>query len=78
MISASVLWDTELFTRSRDYLQVAHFSRQLISFLEQLIGRKHSYRNGPRLIDIDIIMYGSSTVTTVDLQVPVSASSNSQ
>ena len=36
---------------------------------EQLIGRKQSYRNGPRLIDIDIIMYGNDTVLTSDLQV---------
>jgi 2-amino-4-hydroxy-6-hydroxymethyldihydropteridine diphosphokinase len=36
---------------------------------EMLIGRKKSFRNGPRLIDLDIIMYGTNKVSTDDLQV---------
>ena len=37
--------------------------------IEAAVGRQQSYRNGPRLIDVDIILYGNHTVHTADLEV---------
>jgi 2-amino-4-hydroxy-6-hydroxymethyldihydropteridine diphosphokinase len=34
------------------------------------LGRKESFRNGPRLIDIDIIFYGERRVATPELTLP--------
>ena len=40
--------------------------------VEQAVGRTESYRWGPRLIDVDILLYGDAIVnsTTPDLQIP--------
>lgn len=38
--------------------------------LEAEIGRRPTYRWGPRVIDIDIILYGNSTLRTPDLIIP--------
>ncbi|MDE2786285.1 MAG: 2-amino-4-hydroxy-6-hydroxymethyldihydropteridine diphosphokinase [Chloroflexota bacterium] len=40
--------------------------------VEETVGRVASYRWGPRLIDVDILLYGSKVVDSVepDLQVP--------
>ena len=40
--------------------------------VEQRVGRAESYRWGPRLIDVDILLYGDAIVnsTTPDLQIP--------
>ena len=37
---------------------------------EVKLGRKESYQNGPRLIDIDIIFYGEKKLTFSDLRIP--------
>ena len=37
--------------------------------IEAAVVRKQSFRNGPRLIDVDIILYGNRTVCTEDLEV---------
>lgn len=38
--------------------------------LEQQIGRQEGIRYGPRLIDIDILVYGDMRITTPDLIIP--------
>ena len=38
--------------------------------IEQRVGRKLSFRNGPRMIDLDILLYGDQTISTERLQVP--------
>ena len=37
---------------------------------ERHLGRKTSFRNGPRLIDIDIVFYGERRMETSELQLP--------
>jgi 2-amino-4-hydroxy-6-hydroxymethyldihydropteridine diphosphokinase len=47
--------------------------KELLSFLksiEQKMGRKPTQRNGPRIIDLDILFYGGQVVDEGDLQVP--------
>jgi 2-amino-4-hydroxy-6-hydroxymethyldihydropteridine diphosphokinase len=49
------------------------FPRQLlhrIQRVEKQLGRKRAVVNGPRTIDIDILLYGSSIVTTEELEIP--------
>jgi 2-amino-4-hydroxy-6-hydroxymethyldihydropteridine diphosphokinase len=38
--------------------------------VETLFGRPQPPRTGPRLIDIDILLYGKETIDTPELQVP--------
>lgn len=45
----------------------------LLSFLKQLetvLGRQPTFRNGPRLIDLDILFYGNQVVETESLAIP--------
>ena len=47
--------------------------RQLLRVLQQVerkLGRKRMVRSGPRTIDIDLLLYGTSVVRAADLQVP--------
>ena len=38
--------------------------------LEKDMGREQSFRYGPRLIDVDILLYGDSSTDLPDLQIP--------
>jgi 2-amino-4-hydroxy-6-hydroxymethyldihydropteridine diphosphokinase len=38
--------------------------------LEQQAGRVRSYRNAPRTLDLDLLMYGQAQLNTPELQVP--------
>ncbi len=38
--------------------------------VEEILGRQPGLRNGPRLIDVDILLYGSAVVEQPDLQIP--------
>ena len=47
--------------------------RALLSHLqgiEQDLGRARSFRNAPRTIDLDLLLYGSETLDTPELVVP--------
>jgi len=47
--------------------------RQLLKALQEIeneLGRRRMVRRGPRLIDLDILLYGSSVIRTQDLEVP--------
>jgi len=41
-----------------------------IKQIEKILGRKASFRNGPRSIDIDILFYNSTIMKTKDLVIP--------
>jgi 2-amino-4-hydroxy-6-hydroxymethyldihydropteridine diphosphokinase len=38
--------------------------------VERALGRRRMVRGGPRTVDIDILLYGSSIIRTVELEVP--------
>lgn len=38
--------------------------------IESQMGSKKAFAKGPRLIDLDILLYANDTVTTPDLQIP--------
>jgi 2-amino-4-hydroxy-6-hydroxymethyldihydropteridine diphosphokinase len=38
--------------------------------LEQDFGRQRPYRNAPRTLDLDILLYGDKTISTKDLEIP--------
>jgi len=38
--------------------------------IESQMGSKKAFAKGPRLIDLDILLYGNDTIATPDLQVP--------
>lgn len=42
----------------------------LVKGLEQAMGRQPGVRYGPRLIDVDILLYGETTVDLPDLKIP--------
>ncbi len=47
--------------------------RQLFSFIkgiERAMGRTPSFRNAPRLVDIDILLYGETVVESPELTLP--------
>ncbi|MFZ3244082.1 MAG: 2-amino-4-hydroxy-6-hydroxymethyldihydropteridine diphosphokinase [Candidatus Acidiferrales bacterium] len=47
--------------------------RQLLRTFQEIeneLGRKHTVRRGPRVIDLDILLYGSSVIRTQELEVP--------
>jgi 2-amino-4-hydroxy-6-hydroxymethyldihydropteridine diphosphokinase len=58
--------------------QVAEFETELfplqllqrIRRVEKALGRRRTVVNGPRTIDIDILLYGNAVVKTADLTVP--------
>ena len=47
-----------------------HLLLQSVQGLEKAMGRKPGFRYGPRLIDVDILLYGSLTIDQPDLQIP--------
>ncbi len=49
------------------------FPRQLqerLQKIERELGRKRTVPKGPRLIDLDILLFGSAVVSTPDLEIP--------
>ena len=52
---------TELMPR-----QLLHATQQV----ERAMGRRRMVRNGPRIVDIDILFYGASVVSMPDLEIP--------
>lgn len=54
-------------------LDTEKMPRQLITAilnLEQEMGRQRKQKNGPRIIDIDILLFGTSVIETAGLTVP--------
>lgn len=53
--------------------ETALFPRQLLSRIlgiEREMGRKRTIAKGPRMIDIDILLFGKFAITTPDLEIP--------
>lgn len=53
--------------------QTELFPKQLLQRIEKVereLGRKRTVRNGPRTIDIDILLYGNAVVKTEALEIP--------
>lgn len=48
----------------------AHVLLQNLKDIEKKAGRKSSFRNAPRTLDLDILFYGDSIVNTQDLVIP--------
>jgi 2-amino-4-hydroxy-6-hydroxymethyldihydropteridine diphosphokinase len=49
------------------------FPRQLLTRvrnIERLMGRKRTSPKGPRVIDVDILLFGNAVVKTPDLEIP--------
>ncbi len=47
--------------------------RQLLRTFQEIeneLGRKHTVRRGPRVIDLDILLYGTSVIHSQELEVP--------
>lgn len=42
----------------------------LLKRIEKKMGREKNFRNGPRLIDLDILLYGNRVVHTTRLNIP--------
>jgi 2-amino-4-hydroxy-6-hydroxymethyldihydropteridine diphosphokinase len=81
LLRVSSLYETEPIglREQRWFLnQVAEFRTELfpvqllhrIKRIEQELGRVKTVRNGPRTIDIDILLYGSAIVKTRELEIP--------
>jgi 2-amino-4-hydroxy-6-hydroxymethyldihydropteridine diphosphokinase len=47
-----------------------HALLQSLQAIESQLGNKKEFANGPRKIDLDILLYGSDTIATSNLQVP--------
>jgi 2-amino-4-hydroxy-6-hydroxymethyldihydropteridine diphosphokinase len=43
---------------------------EVLRAIESQLGNKKEFAKGPRKIDLDILLYGSETIATPDLQVP--------
>ncbi len=41
-----------------------------IKNIEKQLGREKNFRGGPRIIDLDILLYGDKILTTPDLSIP--------
>jgi 2-amino-4-hydroxy-6-hydroxymethyldihydropteridine diphosphokinase len=48
----------------------AHELWEVCRAIESTLGRPQPPRNGPRVIDIDILLFGDETHNTPDLQIP--------
>ncbi|MDP8981098.1 MAG: 2-amino-4-hydroxy-6-hydroxymethyldihydropteridine diphosphokinase [Acidobacteriota bacterium] len=67
------LRDQPWFLNSVVEVETALFPRQLLTCvrkIEKALGRKRIVAKGPRTIDIDILLYGSSVIKTADLEIP--------
>lgn len=54
-------------------METTLFPKQLLQRtqrLEREMGRKRTVKDGPRIIDIDILLYGNAVVDTDDLRIP--------
>ena len=55
---------------SIDTTLAAHELLAALQRLEQQAGRERPYRNAPRTLDLDVLIYGDNHITTADLTLP--------
>lgn len=48
----------------------AHQLLQALKGIEMIMGRQPSFLNGPRIIDLDILLYGDSVINSDELTIP--------
>ncbi|KAA0890206.1 2-amino-4-hydroxy-6-hydroxymethyldihydropteridine diphosphokinase [Pusillimonas sp. ANT_WB101] len=48
----------------------AHELLSVLQHIEHLHGRQRPYRNAPRTLDLDLLLYGDQDIDTPDLRVP--------
>ena len=81
LVSISSFYETEpvelaaqpWFLNCAVALQTEKMPKQLLAAvmeIEKELGRRREQKKGPRIIDIDILLFGNSTVNTQDLKVP--------
>ncbi len=67
------LKDQPWFLNQVAEFQTTLFPRQLLQRtkrIENELGRRRGVRNGPRTLDIDILLYGSAIVRSEELEIP--------
>jgi 2-amino-4-hydroxy-6-hydroxymethyldihydropteridine diphosphokinase len=55
---------------SIDTTLTAHELLGALQNLEQLAGRERPYHNAPRTLDLDVLLFGDTHITTADLTLP--------
>jgi 2-amino-4-hydroxy-6-hydroxymethyldihydropteridine diphosphokinase len=80
IISVSSIYETESVgpTQRKFYNMIGKFKTNLSPFellkkikqIEVLLGRKKTYRWGPRVIDVDILFYGKQIIKSKNLIIP--------
>lgn len=81
IVRASSIYETEprdlpgqpWFLNQMVEAETAFFPRQLLARtqkVERELGRKRGVAKGPRVIDVDIVLFGDSVVQTPDLEIP--------
>jgi len=71
--SAPVDADGDDYVNAVVHVHTSLTAHQLLAALqsvEQQAGRERSYRNAPRTLDLDLLLYGDATINTPDLVVP--------
>jgi 2-amino-4-hydroxy-6-hydroxymethyldihydropteridine diphosphokinase len=62
-------WFLNAVLEAQTDLPAAHLLNTLRN-IESQMGSKKAFAKGPRLIDLDILLYGNDAIATPDLQVP--------
>jgi 2-amino-4-hydroxy-6-hydroxymethyldihydropteridine diphosphokinase len=80
LVASSSLWRTAPVDSSGgDYINAvaqldtsldAHALLAALQAIELRHGRERPYRNAPRTLDLDLLLYGDETIATADLTVP--------
>jgi 2-amino-4-hydroxy-6-hydroxymethyldihydropteridine diphosphokinase len=80
LVAASSLWRTApIDSTGDDYINAvalvdttldAHALLAVLQAIETAHGRERPYRNAPRTLDLDLLLYGDATIDTPDLTVP--------
>ncbi len=80
MVAASSLWRTApIDSTGDDYINAvamlettldAHALLAALQAIEAAHGRERPYRNAPRTLDLDLLLYGDQVIDTPDLTVP--------
>jgi 2-amino-4-hydroxy-6-hydroxymethyldihydropteridine diphosphokinase len=80
LLAASSLWRTAPIDSSGDdYINAvaqidtsldAHALLAALQAIETAHGRERPYRNAPRTLDLDLLLYGDETIATLELSVP--------
>lgn len=62
-------WFWNLVARLRTPLPPRELRSELAA-AEHRLGKKTSFRNGPRVIDLDVLLYGDEQIAEPDLEIP--------